>query len=70
LLVDHRNWMLATAALVVIAAGLRLGRRNRLPGPWRWAYLGLIAAACGTLIWGGHLGGQLVYGQDFLKLPG
>lgn len=69
LLVDHRNWMLATAALVVIAAGLRLGRRNRLPGPWRWAYLGLIAVACGALIWGGHLGGQLVYGQDFLKLP-
>ncbi len=69
LLVDHRNWMLATAALVVAAAGLRLGRGNRLDGPWRWVYLGLIAVGCGALIWGGHLGGQLVYGQDFLKLP-
>ena len=62
----HRNVMLVTAALMAVAFALRLSRRNRLAGAWKAAYLVLLVGAVALLTYGGHLGGKLVFGEDYL----
>lgn len=66
LMADHRNLMLTVTGLCVAALGVRVFRRKVLDGAWRWLYLALLLSAAGLMAWGGHLGGQLVYGENFL----
>jgi uncharacterized membrane protein len=66
-LVEHRNLGLLTLGAATLALVLRLIRRNELGGPWRLAYLALIAAAVGLVIATGHHGGMLVYGENYFS---
>jgi len=66
LLVTHRTLMLAVAGVTLVAVALRLLRRNRLTGAWKWAYLVLLAGAAATITIAGHLGGKLVFGENYL----
>jgi uncharacterized membrane protein len=66
LLLTHRNLMLTVAGVTLAAVGLRLARRNRLGGAWRWAYLALVAGAAALVTIAGHLGGKLVFGENYL----
>jgi len=66
LVTAHRNLAWVTAGIFAAAQAVRLLRRNRLAGLWRWAYLGLMVAATAAVLWTGHRGGRLVYGTDFL----
>jgi uncharacterized membrane protein len=68
LFADHRNLMLTVTGLCIVALGVRIARRKVLDGAWRWIYLIILLSAAGLMAWGGHLGGQLVYGQDYLPL--
>ena len=45
---------------------IRLARRNKLEGALRWIYLLLLIIASVVVGFGGHLGGQLVYGEQHL----
>lgn len=62
----HRNIMLIGAGLCTVFLTLRLWRRNRLAGVTRWIYLLLVTATLFVITVGGHLGGKLVYGDDYL----
>jgi uncharacterized membrane protein len=62
----HRNVMYGCLILCIAALVMRVMNRNELEGRTKWIYLGLVASACLTVTIGGHLGGQLVYGNDFL----
>ncbi|MCA9667058.1 MAG: hypothetical protein KC503_15780 [Myxococcales bacterium] len=66
MIVLHRNVMLAMAAASAAALGLRLSRREGLRGAYRAGYLLLIAASAALLLVGGHLGGKIVFGADYL----
>lgn len=68
LLADHRNAMLAATGAIVAALALRLARRGRLERGWRAAYLALLIAGAIAAGIGGHLGGELVFGEGFLWL--
>ncbi len=58
----HRGVMLGTIALTAVALAVRLGRRNRLEGAWKAAYLALIGTAFALVMIGAHLGGRIVFG--------
>jgi uncharacterized membrane protein len=62
----HRNAMFACATVCAIAATLRYSLRSRWHGLLPWVYLGILAVGCGLLGYGSHLGGELVYGEEFL----
>jgi len=62
----HRNLMLTAVGLCAVGLVLRLLGRNRLDGALKWVYLGLLGAAALTVSVGGHLGGKLVFGEDYL----
>jgi uncharacterized membrane protein len=62
----HRNAMFACAAVCLTAATLRTVLRNRWQGLIPWVYLGILMVGCGLLGYGSHLGGELVYGDEFL----
>jgi uncharacterized membrane protein len=66
LIAEHRNLAYITGGVVLAALVLRLARRNRLEGLWRWAYLALIGAAAVLVLWVGHRGARMVFGVDFL----
>lgn len=61
----HRNLMFATAAVTAVALVLRAVKRE-LPGALRVVYLLLIFAAVALISAGGHIGGEMVYGEDYL----
>lgn len=63
----HRNLMLGVTAAVGLAALLRLWRGDqRFSGGWRGIYLLLLLAAAALVTVGGHVGGEIVYGHDYL----
>lgn len=62
----HRNIMYGCAALTAVLLGLRLLRKNELTGAVKWLYLALLALTVALVSLGGHLGGKLVFGDDFL----
>jgi len=62
----HRNWAFVTLGLVVLALLLLVVRRNCLAGLWRWLYMLLVVAAVTTMGIAGHLGGVLVFGENYL----
>lgn len=57
----HKRLGIATLSLGAIVAGWRLIRRDRLSSRMRLALLSLSLIMLGTLSWGAHLGGRLVY---------
>ena len=76
-LVDsHRDVMLIVLAMVAAALVLRLiaSRAFAVPADGgvvpgratRIAYIVLIAASCVLMAYGGHLGGEMVYGERYL----
>ncbi len=62
----HRNLMFATFGLSLAAVGLRYRLRQTFSGRTRYAYLVLLGAAVLLVSAGGHIGGELVYGEDYL----
>jgi uncharacterized membrane protein len=66
LLEAHHLLAYSAGGVLLAALLLRLARKNRLEGPWRWLYLALLASATGLVLWAGHRGAKLVYGADFL----
>ena len=62
----HRNIMYGCAALCAALLGIRVKAHNKLDGPIKWVYLALLAITVGLVSFGGHLGGKLVFGDDFL----
>lgn len=62
----HKLLMLAVTGVAALALVLRLARRNRLAGGWKAVYLALVAVAAALVGAGGHWGGKIVYGKDFL----
>jgi len=63
---EHRN--LAFLVLLIGAAALftRWKARHNFSGAIRWVYLAMIAAATALIGLVGHLGGKMVYGENFL----
>jgi len=62
----HRNLNLLMAGLCVVALILRLKYRNRIAGGVKWAYLGLILIASVLMMAAGHMGGKMVFGENYL----
>jgi uncharacterized membrane protein len=62
----HRN--LAFLVLLICLAALltRIKGRKNLTGAVKWVYLALMVAAAGLIGFVGHLGGKMVYGENFL----
>ena len=65
-IIKHRNVMLAALGCTVVALVLRLWRKNQLAGAVYYAYLGFLLVATALMSLGGHLGGKLVFGEDYL----
>jgi uncharacterized membrane protein len=66
LMVKHRTLNLGVASLVAMALVLRFVRRNRLDGPWRLLYLGLIFVSTALVLVAADFGGRMVYGPNYL----
>ena len=62
----HRNIMYIAAGLASTVALLRVLAKNRLTGPRRLVYLALVCLTFALVGLGAHLGGKLVYGDDYL----
>ena len=62
----HRNLNLLAAAICLTAFLLRFWKKNDLQRKARWAYLALLTCALLVLTVGGHLGGKMVFGPDYL----
>ena len=66
-IIGHRNVILAAFGMLMIAAILRFkGGIAPVTGVTRQAYIGFIIVASLLIMYGGHLGGKLVYGDDYL----
>jgi uncharacterized membrane protein len=63
---NHWMVMLAVIALILIAAILRIRFRTWYHATVRRVYLGVLLVAVVLVAFGGHLGGQLVYGEQHL----
>jgi len=59
----HRNVQFACMALLSAAGILRWRNKNALSGKAQCIYLGLVALAALTVAVGGHLGGEMLYGD-------
>jgi len=57
----HKRLGVTTLVLGLMTVGWRLKQRDRLTVRGRMATLGLSLLMVGTLVWGAHLGGRLVY---------
>jgi len=57
----HEQLGIATLAIGAVVTAFRLWHRDRLSLRWRLLTLVLLVAMCGTLTYGAHLGGRLVY---------
>jgi uncharacterized membrane protein len=64
----HSTFALATSAVLAVALVVRLLRRNRLEGGWKWAYLGLVIVAAVLVGMTGRPGGQIVFGPHFAPI--
>ncbi len=62
----HRAVMLSAVGLAVLALAIRVLKGRNLAGVSRWIYLILVLGAAALVPLGGHLGGKLVYGDNFL----
>lgn len=66
LLFEHRNLIIAAAAIFTLSVVLRIVKKDKLQGVAKIIYLGLLLLSLVFIGLGGHHGGQLVYGEDFL----
>jgi len=66
LMEPHRNLNIASAILCLGALPLGFRQRETLRGPRGWVYIGLIAASTLLVLIAGHLGGKMVFGENFL----
>jgi uncharacterized membrane protein len=66
LLFEHRNLIIAACAIFTVSVLLRVFRKDKLQGMAKTVYLGLLLLSMVLIGLGGHHGGQLVYGEDFL----
>lgn len=57
----HKRLGIATLLLGLMSVGWRLATRDRLTARARLMTTGLALLMTGTLAWGAHLGGRLVY---------
>jgi len=62
----HRNLAFLAMVVCILALGLRFKVGSMLSGTMRWVYLVLIAVATVLIGLVGHLGGKMVYGENFL----
>jgi len=62
----HRNLALLVLLVCIIALVLRFKSRKNFSGAVQWIYLALMAVAVGLIGFVGHLGGKMVYGENFL----
>ncbi len=68
LMETHRNLNMLVVSLCILAFLVRLGKRNRLEGRVRQLYLGLILLSAALLTISGHIGGEMVFGENYLPL--
>ena len=57
----HERLGYGVLALMVLIAGCRLVTRDRISRRMRWLLWLVLAAACGVMAFGAHLGGRMVY---------
>ncbi|MDD5011642.1 MAG: hypothetical protein PHQ00_05925 [Phycisphaerae bacterium] len=62
----HEAVMLSFTVVTAIAFAVRLSRKNELTGAYKLIYLALLGIAGLLVMIGGHLGGKLVFGPDYL----
>jgi uncharacterized membrane protein len=62
----HRNLAFLVLLICLIALVTRFKSRKNLTGAVQWAYLAMMVAAAGLIGFVGHLGGKMVYGENFL----
>jgi len=62
----HRNLAFLVLFLCLVALAIRFKARNNFAGALRWIYLAIMAVAAGLIGFVGHLGGKMVYGENFL----
>lgn len=62
----HRNLAFLVLLICLAALAIRWKTRKSLTGVVQWVYLAMIAAAAGLIGFVGHLGGKMVYGENFL----
>ncbi len=65
-LANHRNLMLAMALMALAAVIIRWKKRDRLEGTFKIAYMVLLCLSVLAALAGGHLGGKMVFGENFL----
>ncbi len=62
----HRNLAFLVLFICLVALATRFRARKNFTGTVRWIYLAMMAAAAGLIGFVGHLGGKMVYGENFL----
>lgn len=62
----HRNLAFLVLFICLVALATRFRARKNFTGTVRWVYLAMMAAAAGLIGFVGHLGGKMVYGENFL----
>ncbi len=63
----HKYLGIASFVIAVLAAGIRLGCRQRMKKWWLAGYCVLMLALAVCIALTGHYGGMLVHGQNFLS---
>lgn len=66
LMEPHRNLNLSSAALCLGALLLRYRQRETLRGLRSWIYMSLIIVSVLLVLIAGHLGGKMVFGENYL----
>ena len=62
----HRNFNLASALVLLVAGIVRMAVGQAAGNRAKTGYYILLFAAAGLLVYGSHLGGELVWGEGFL----
>ena len=63
---QHRNFMFITFFVIIIALIFRMVKKNSLSGFSKWIYLILIITAATIMTFSADIGGQMVYGENYL----
>ncbi len=66
MMTQHRNFMFITFFVTLIALIFRVMKKNSLSGIAKWIYLSLIIIAAIIITFAADIGGQMVYGENYL----